>query len=63
MAVAFDNGLMRRAVGSEFETSTARAPMLDIAYIGGTVAFFVLMLRYVSACEQLGSRTGEEESP
>jgi hypothetical protein len=35
--------------------------MLDIAYIAGTLAFFVLMLRYVSACERLGNRSGEEE--
>lgn len=37
--------------------------MLDIAYIAGTVVFFVLMLSYVSACDHLGSRTSEDEGP
>lgn len=37
--------------------------MLDIVYIAGTLVFFGLMLRFVSACEQLGSRSGEEERP
>jgi hypothetical protein len=35
--------------------------MLDIAYIAATLVFFGLMLRFVSACAQLGTRTGEEE--
>lgn len=36
--------------------------MLDIAYIAGTLVFFGLMLRFVRACEQLGTRSGEGQS-
>jgi hypothetical protein len=36
--------------------------MLDVAYVVGSVIFFLLMLRYVDACERLGQRAGEGES-
>jgi hypothetical protein len=36
--------------------------MLDVAYVVGSVIFFLLMLRYVDACERLGQRSGEGES-
>lgn len=37
--------------------------MLDIAYIGGSVAFFALMLAWIRACESLGKRaSGEGDS-
>lgn len=35
--------------------------MLDIAYIGLTVAFFALMLAYVRACQALGARQDAED--
>ena len=28
--------------------------MIDLAYLGGTVLFFALMLLYVKGCERLG---------
>jgi hypothetical protein len=31
--------------------------MLDLAYIAGSVLFFVVMLLYVRACAALGRRT------
>ena len=34
--------------------------MIDLIYVVGTVAFFALMLLYVSACERLG-RTATAE--
>jgi hypothetical protein len=33
------------------------ASMLDLIYVLGTIAFFVLMLLYVRACERLGRDT------
>jgi hypothetical protein len=35
--------------------------VIDLAYIAGTVVFFVLMLGYARACERLG-RTSEAET-
>jgi len=35
------------------------ASMLDLIYVLGTIAFFVLMLLYVRACERLGRDTGD----
>ena len=35
--------------------------MLDLLYVVGTVAFFVLMLAYVRACEGLGHDAAHEE--
>ena len=39
--------------------------MIDIVYILATVAFFVLMLLYVRACERLGRDTKDatEKTP
>lgn len=34
--------------------------MLDLLYIGGTVAFFALMLTYVKFCRGLGATTDTE---
>lgn len=34
--------------------------MLDAVYLLGTVGFFVLMIAYVSACQRLGAKRGEE---
>jgi len=36
--------------------------MLDVIYLLGTVAFFALMLAYVSFCERLG-RSNETVAP
>jgi hypothetical protein len=34
--------------------------MLDLPYVAGTIAFFMLMLGYVAACSRLGRpRDGE----
>lgn len=33
--------------------------MLDVVYIVGTIAFFGLMLGYVSLCEKLGQSADE----
>jgi len=33
--------------------------MIDLVYILATVAFFVLMLGYVRACERLGRETAD----
>jgi hypothetical protein len=39
-------------------------PMLDVAYIALTLAFFALMLAYIRGCERLGHRQdGEERAP
>jgi hypothetical protein len=35
--------------------------MLDIAYVLGTIVFFLLMFAYVRACDRLGSAAPEEE--
>jgi len=34
--------------------------VLDAVYLVGTVGFFVLMIAYVSACQKLGAKRGEE---
>jgi len=34
--------------------------MIDLLYIGGTLAFFALMLAYVAACARLGRTESEE---
>lgn len=34
--------------------------MLDVLYILGTVAFFVLMLAYVAGCRRLGAASRAE---
>ena len=34
--------------------------MIDLFYVGGTVAFFALMLAYVVGCERLGRTTTSE---
>ena len=36
--------------------------MIDLLYIGGTLAFFALMLAYVAACARLGRANGAEAS-
>jgi hypothetical protein len=35
--------------------------MLDVAYLVGTIMFFLLMLAYTRACERLGSRRSDKE--
>jgi hypothetical protein len=37
--------------------------MLDLIYIGGSVAFFAIMLLYVRACAALGRRGDNESEP
>jgi hypothetical protein len=35
--------------------------VLDVAYVAGTIAFFVLMVAYVRACAALGGAHESEE--
>jgi len=35
--------------------------MLDLVYVGATVAFFALMLAYTRACERLGAEPGAKD--
>ena len=35
--------------------------ILDLVYVAVTVAFFALMIAYVSGCERLGREPGEKE--
>ena len=35
--------------------------MMDVVYVAGSVAFFLLMLAYVRACEALGHDTDRAE--
>jgi hypothetical protein len=40
--------------------------MIDLLYIGGTIVFFALMIRYAAACDRLGRAADVEragESP
>jgi hypothetical protein len=36
--------------------------LLDILYVAGTIAFFLLMLAYVAGCERLGESTAVDGS-
>lgn len=36
---------------------------MDIVYVTGTIAFFVLMLLYVTACERLGLQADVHRGP
>ena len=37
--------------------------MADFIYVAGTALFFLLMYRYVRACDSLGRRSGDETQP
>lgn len=35
--------------------------MIDMLYLGGTLAFFALMIAFVAGCARLGRSAGDEE--
>jgi uncharacterized membrane protein len=37
--------------------------MIDFIYVAATIAFFVLMLLYVAACDRLGRSADVERAP
>jgi hypothetical protein len=50
-----------RPVGRKRTTEVG--PVIDLAYVLGTVAFFALMLAYVRGCARLGRAAGAGAEP